>query len=128
MKRITSLSFFCLSLYFIGLLAGCSISHSISSSSDSSRSISRSSTSCSGPQVPEETRKAYVKDVTTYVSAVGKSGITSEDFMRGLGSIAKRHSISDWEDYKYTYIAIGKGLKAAGVERNRIMAFPIFQG
>lgn len=118
----TSLSISLLILTFF--ITGCSISHSISSSSDSSRSISRSSKSSSGEEVSEETRKAYVSDVATYTEAVGESSITADDFMRGLSKIAKKHGISDWEGYKYTYIGIGKGLKAAGIEKDRIKELP----
>jgi len=114
-------SFFIVSVFF---LSGCSISESVSSSSDSSRSISRSSTSCSGPEVPEETRKAYEKDVVTYVSAIGRSDVSGEDFMRGLGSIASRHSITDWENYKFTYVSIGEGLKKAGLQKDEIPNLP----
>ncbi len=118
----TSLSISLLILTFF--ITGCSISHSISSSSDSSRSISRSSTSSSGEEVSEETRKAYVNDVATYTEAIGQSSITADDFMRGLSKIAKKHGISDWEGCKYTYIGIGKGLKAAGIEKDRIKDLP----
>jgi len=114
-------SVFIVSLCF---LWGCSISQSVSSSSDSSRSISRSSTSSSGPEVPEETRKAYEKDVVTYVSAIGRSDVSQDDFMRGLGSIASRHSITDWENYKFTFVAIGEGLKKAGVQMDEIPNLP----
>ncbi len=126
MKHQSKESFFKIGVFLmlLSFLAGCSISHSVSSSSDSSRSISRSSTSSSGSQIPEETRKAYVKDVTTYVSAIGRSDIASDNFMRGIGSIAERHSIADWENYKFTYIAIGKGLKQAGLSRDEIADLP----
>lgn len=123
MKPVCYLLFFIFTI-FLFFLSGCSISDSISSSSDSSRSISRSSTSSSGPEVPEETRKAYEKDVLTYVSAIGRSDISGEDFMRGLGSIASRHSITDWENYKFTYVAIGEGLKKAGVQEDEIPNLP----
>ena len=106
------------------LLSGCSISHSVSSSSDSSRSISRSSTSSSGPEVSDETKKAYVKDVETYVAAIGRSDIGPEEFMRGIGSIAKRHAITDWESYDFTYTAIGKGLKKARLSKDEIDTLP----
>ena len=110
----------------ISLLLGsaCSISHSVSSSSDSSRSISRSSTSSSGEEVSEETRKAYVNDVATYTEALGESSITADDFMRGLSKIAKKHGISDWESYRYTYVGIGKGLKAAGIAKDQVGELP----
>jgi len=118
----------CSWLVFFGLLglflAGCSISNSVSSSSDSSRSISRSSTSGSGSQVPEETKEAYVKDVITYVSALGRSDIGADDFMRGMSSIAQRHSISDWEGYRFTYVAIGRGLRQAGLAWDEVATLP----
>ncbi len=100
---------------------GCSISHSISSSSDSSTSISRSS---SGPEVSEETKNAYIKDVATYTEAIGTSQISGEDFMRGLSRIAKKHGISDWESCEYTYEGIGQGLKATGIPKDKIADLP----
>lgn len=109
-------------------ISGCSISHSVSSSSDSSRSISRSSNSSSGPKVSEETRKAYVKDISTYADAIGGSRISGDDFMRGISKIAKKHGISDWESYKYTYIGIGKGLKAAGISRAQLQDLSYLKG
>ena len=62
--------------------------------------------------------------MATYTEAIGQSSITADDFMRGLSKIAKKHGISDWEGYKYTYIGIGKGLKAAGIEKDRIKDLP----
>ena len=109
-------------------ISGCSISNSVSSSSDSSRSISRSSDSSSGPKVSEETRKAYVKDVATYADAIGASQISGDDFMRGISRIAKKHGISDWEGYKYTYIGIGQGLKAAGVPKDQVKELIYLKG
>ena len=106
------------------MVSGCSISDSISSSSDSSRSISRSSTSSSGPEVSEETRKAYVNDVSTYTEAVAESAVTADDFMRGLSKIAQKHGISDWESYEYTFKAIGQGLKEAGIPKDQVKDLP----
>ncbi len=108
----------------LAAMSGCSISHSISSSSDSSTSISRSSTSSSGPSVSDETKKAYVKDVATYVGAIGQSQVSSEEFMNGISSIAKRHGISDWESFDPTYEGIGQGLKSAGIDKEEIKDLP----
>jgi hypothetical protein len=69
-----------------------------------------------------------VKDVATYADAIGGSQISGDDFMRGISKIAKKHGISDWESYKYTYIGIGQGLKAAGIPKDQIKELPYLKG
>jgi len=108
----------------ICLCSGCSISYSSKSSSDSSRSSSESS---SGPSTSDETRKAYEGDVTTYTFAIGTGETSPEDFLRGLSSIAEQHGITDWESYKPTYIAIGRGLKKTGISRDQLQELPYLQ-
>jgi hypothetical protein len=123
-STVSSLIRYAILMVALAAISGCSISHSISSSSDSSTSISRSSTSSSGPSVSDETKKAYVKDVATYVGAIGQSQISSEEFMNGISSIAKRHGISDWESFDPTYEGIGQGLKNAGIGKEEIKELP----
>ncbi len=121
MKYDRRLLFLILVAFF---LSGCSVSHSISSSSDSSSSISRSS---SGLEISDQNRKDYIKDLETYTEAIGQSHVSGDDFMRGLSRIARNHGISDWESYRYTYVGVGRGLKAAGIDKGKIGDLPYLE-
>lgn len=91
------------------LLAGCSISDSISASFESSSASLASSSGSSSRD-----RASYRNDVRDYTSAYVKSGGQFDNFTRGLDSIAKKHGISDWESDQDTYAGIGAGLRAGG--------------
>ena len=96
------------------LAGGCSISESISKSVSSpfewsSDSIASSSGSSS------RTRADYVNDVRDYTQAYVKSGGDFDTFTQGLGQIAARHGVSNWESDSDTYTGIGQGLKKAGM-------------
>jgi len=101
----------------LALLAGCSISKSISSpfewSSDSIASSSSSSGSSSRNRAEE-----YRNDVRDYTAAYVQSGGQFEAFATGLSSIASKHGVSNWESDDNTYVGIGQGLKKAGVTSN----------
>ena len=49
-----------------------------------------------------------------------KSGGNLEEFNRELGEIAKKRGITNWEQDEDTYIGIGRGLEAVGVEGARV--------
>lgn len=92
------------------LLSGCSISESVSSPFESSSaSISSSSGSSS------DGRATYRNEVRDYTEAFVKSGGRVENFDRGLGTIAARHGVTNWEGDEDTYVGIGAGLKKAGL-------------
>ena len=57
--------------------------------------------------------------MSAYTTSAAKDG-NAEDYMRELGSIAKRHGITDWERDTATYNAIGSGLRRAGVTREEV--------
>jgi hypothetical protein len=104
-----------------GLLAlsGCSFSYSSKSSSDSSASSSKSAsspfTSSSESSSPDKT-KQYQEDVADYTTAYVRSSTGDfTAFQRGLGEIAARHGISNWEAQPITYYAVGVGLKKANL-------------
>jgi len=99
------------------LMAGCSISYSSGKSSDSSKSSSNSSSPSDTDQ--KDAKTAYKSDVSAYTTSAAKDG-NAEDYMRELGSIAKRHGITDWERDTATYNAIGSGLRRAGVTREEV--------
>lgn len=102
----------------VSLLAAglaCSFSYSSKSSSDSSKSSSDSSggssRSSSGSSSPEEKQQArYEQDVADYTEAYVVSGGGQEGFLRGVGDIAEKRGVSDWESDTVTWQGIGRGL------------------
>lgn len=108
----------CLSVAILILplvVSGCSFSHSSESISDSVGSLSDSSSDSS----ESNKEKKYENEVSDYTMAYVKSTHTSADYnsyLKGLSDIAAKIGINDWEKEPKTYIAIGKGLKKAGLE------------
>jgi hypothetical protein len=49
-----------------------------------------------------------------------KSGGQFDAFTRGLGDLAKKHGITNWEDNEATYVGIGKGLGVAKVTQMQV--------
>ena len=100
------------------LAAGCSFSDSSRSFSDSSGSISDSVGSISESSGSSQSKK-YENEVSDYTQAYVKSKHAEADytsFVKGLSDIAAKRGVVNWEEDNKTYIAIGKGLKKAGVE------------
>jgi hypothetical protein len=110
---------FCLML---APLAGCQlITASITSISDSVagsvaaitgsiESISRSS----GSPPDAAASAAYLRDVRAWTREFERAPGSQEDFLRGIGRVAERHGLTDWEAQPATLVAIGQGLKDAG--------------
>ena len=94
------------------LLAGCSLSYSSGTSSDSSKSSSGGSDS-------KYAEKTYLSDVSAYTASVAKSD-DADAFLQELGSIAKENGITDWERDTATYKAIGTGLRRAGIGLDQV--------
>ncbi len=68
--------------------------------------------SAGGADAQEESYRADVRDYTyAYVDADGEDA----DFEGGLGRIAERHGVADWDAADSTYVAIGAGLAQAQV-------------
>jgi hypothetical protein len=89
----------------------CSFSYSSDSISDSSKSVSDSSKSSSG----EDTAR-FLRDVEQYTVAFLRArGGSAEGFLAGLGDLARRRGVSDWEAEPATWEAIGRGLGRAQV-------------
>jgi hypothetical protein len=98
--------------------AGCSFSGSSESFSDSSESISDSVSSISESSDSDK-EKQYENEVSDYTMAYVKSSQAGADynsFQKGLSDIAAKMGIVNWNQDPKTYIAIGKGLKKAGIE------------
>ena len=99
-------------------LAACSISYSSESLSKSISSPFKSSSGSSSG----ESDSAYLDEVRSYASGFGASGGDATAFRRGIGSIAERRGIHDWEDDDKTCQAIGQGLKRAGLTQDAAQA------
>lgn len=88
--------------------------------SDSSGSISDSTSSIiSSPSSISDTDEKYDNEVSDYTMAYVKSSHMDADynsFLKGLSDIAAKIGVNNWEQEPKTYIAIGKGLKKAGIE------------
>jgi hypothetical protein len=89
----------------------CSFSYSSESLSDSSRSSSDSSRSSAGGD-----HAAFRADVEQYTAAYVQGGGQRETaFFAGLGDLARRRGVSDWEAEPATWEAIGAGLARGDV-------------
>jgi hypothetical protein len=99
-------------------VAGCG------SFSDSSKSVSKivSSpfTSSSRSSSPEA---AYRDDIRDFTAAHVQSGGDAAGLIREIGSLAKKHGITDWENNKSTFQAVGQGLAKAGYRQLQVDAF-----
>lgn len=111
------------------LSSGCSISWSLS---ESSESVSDSSASISGSSSPKEgigeAKIPYRDDVANLTMSVVASKFSSGNFIDALSRIAAQRRISDWGSEKATYYGIGKGLKKAGVSKDNIQKQAFLQG
>jgi len=111
---------------------GCIVASS--TSTDSSRSSSRSSDSSSASSTSSSgssgssADSAYRRDVSDYTAQWMKSGGGVDEFNREVGKIAQKQGITDWEQDEDTYIGIGRGLEAYGVEGARVEALKMELG
>jgi hypothetical protein len=129
-------------VFAIALVAalGCSISRSSQSISDSSHSLSKSSTnfSKSSNSISDSlsnssdsssgssgggSDEAYRDDVRDYTYAYILSGGRFEAFQKGLGDLAQRHGITNWETHRASYRGLGEGLGRAKVTQTQLDVF-----
>jgi hypothetical protein len=94
--------------------AGCSFSDSSKSISNSVSSPFESSSESSDGDEPAPS--AYLRDVEALSFAFAGAGGEPEGLLRELGRVALAHGISDWESVPVTYLAIGAGLRRAGLD------------
>lgn len=98
-------------LMFSFIIAGCSFSDSSGSFSDFTSSI------ISSPSSISDKEKKYENEVSDYTMAYVKSSNADyNSFLKGLSDIAAKIGVVNWDQEPKTYIAIGKGLKKAGIE------------
>jgi hypothetical protein len=61
--------------------------------------------------------------VREYTAAYVKTGGQFDAFRRGLGDLAKKHGITNWEDSTVTYEGIGEGLGSARASEIQLKAY-----
>ncbi len=71
----------------------------------------------SGSEGDEATKTAYRRDVRAFAAQFADAGGSSNEFLRGIGRVAEGHGITHWEGDPDTLLAIGEGLRDAGVSR-----------
>jgi len=95
------------------LLAGCSFSYSSGSISNSSKTSSDSikhSSDSSSSSSKNDNKTAFSEDVVEYARAYVEAGSAPDDFLSGIGELARRRGISDWEVEDATWVSIGRGI------------------
>jgi hypothetical protein len=88
-------------------------STSEASSESSSKSSSSPSKSSSGSS--EAAGSEFQQDVTDHTTDYATEGGDLTVFRRDLGTIAEHYGVTDWEAHAETYVAMGRGLKHAGL-------------
>jgi hypothetical protein len=91
--------------------------------SDSSRSVSKSvssplrssSNSSGGAEDP-----AYMREIRNFSYGFAKAGGEPDAFARGIGSLALRRGIQNWEADQDTCRAIGEGFRDSGVGKSAL--------
>jgi len=115
-----------IALLIATVLTACSFSESSKSSSTSSESSSdlASSPSSSVPTSKAKKKEGYEQDVRDYTAEYVKSSDANpESFRTRLGKIAAKYGLTQWDQDKSTYVAIGKGLRKAGLSKPQYEAF-----
>jgi hypothetical protein len=103
----------------VACFAACSFSYSSKSISKSVSSPFKSSSDSSSGS----SEAAYLDEVRSFTTGFATSGGDVTAFRRGVGSIAERRGIHDWEDDDATCKAIGEGLKRAGRTKDQARTF-----
>jgi hypothetical protein len=97
-----------LALALIAAGIGCS------SLSDSSRSMSKMVSSPSDSSSDDQGDLVYMNKIRDYAYGYAKAGGDPQAFARGVGALAQRRGIHDWEEDEDTCRAIGEGFHDAG--------------
>lgn len=107
-------------------LQGCSFSDSSKSSSDSGSSLSDMASSPSRwiSDSSQGERQRYQNDVRDYTSEyVHAARGDLATFHARIARIAESYGVADWAEDPDTYVAIGQGLKKAGLKGPQYDAF-----
>jgi hypothetical protein len=68
------------------------------------------------------TDTAYRRDVRAYAAHFAAAGGSQQDFLRGIGWVAESHGVTHWESKPATMLAIGEGLRDAGIDEAQMAA------
>ncbi len=110
----------------LALLAGCSISYFSGKSSDSvTSSVSSGGGDSDSAKVDKEIN-SYTEEVVVVTDFYVSQGKNNKAFQRQITDVAGNHGITDWENEDSTFVAMGKGLKRAGVNEENIASLPYF--
>jgi len=102
-------------LALVPIAAGCSISTSLSASSESSSKIVSSPFESSSSSLKSsETR--YREGVRDHTVSYARSGATVESLQTQIADLARQYGIADWQASNATWEGIGEGLARAGVK------------
>jgi hypothetical protein len=89
---------------------------------NSAQSALESSQSISGTS-PEAVARRYHADVCTYTATAARASRGDpETFLRGLGEVAMRYRLTDWDKLQSTYMGIGCGIVRAELSRSEAYA------
>jgi hypothetical protein len=111
---------FVLAPFLLATGDGCSISNSSETISNSISSPFQWSSDSSGSLGDDS---AYRQDVGDYTVAFAEAGGDLSGFREGLGRLALRHGITNWEEDAYTCASIGLGLQRVGLDEQAAARF-----
>ena len=110
------------SVALLFLVSACSFSHSSHSSSSPSRSSSRSSGG--GEEEVQQTSNKYQDEIATLATVYVDAQGDARSFHRQISNISGRFGINDWGNNRGTFLAIGRGLRRAGVTHQSLEQLP----
>jgi len=84
-------------------------------SADSSNNSSQSSSGSSSGDDEAPAESAYRDDVRVATRSLAASGAPEDQLSRELSRVAQQHGISHWEGHAGTWIAMGTGMREAGL-------------
>jgi hypothetical protein len=126
MKITTRLNLFIPIALSANLLVACSFSDSSGSFSDSSEGVFdiASSPLTSSSDSSQTEQEKYENDIADYTAEfVHSTSATLDAYRAHISEIAEKHSITNWENDRPTFIGIGKGLRKSGIGQPQISAF-----
>lgn len=72
---------------------------------------------------PESNASKYRNDVTTYTAGYVVSNGSAGAFLNGIGDLARKRGITNWESNRNTWRGIGQGLGRARVEMVQLSVY-----
>jgi hypothetical protein len=102
-------------------ISGCSFVHSSGSFSDSSASASRSSSASSASSRSDHA--VLLDDVESYTESFVKAGGSQQSFLEGVGDLARKRGVTDWEADPTIWKAIGRGLGRTNANPGSVAAY-----